>query len=94
MATAKLRRRVLLNVVVFLAVYALLLSAFWDHRDTFAVGAARGTAIGIPLVMLLLIVGTVYFTLKSGGGWRGVKKNLRRNLFGLFALDWSKREKR
>lgn len=84
----KIKKRRLLNLAIFALIYAVLLTSFFDPQPSYFRGYARGGAIGIPIVIVIIAVLTVYYTRKSGGDWVKVRKNLKHNLLDGFAFSW------
>jgi hypothetical protein len=51
-------------------------------------GGARGVVIGVPLVVLIIAVLTVFYTRKYGGDWKKVRKNLKHNFLETLSFSW------
>jgi hypothetical protein len=77
----------LLNLTIFITIYCLLLLSFFDNEPSFQRGASRGLAVGIPLVLLLVVILTAFYTLRRGGGWSMTLRNLIHNFSGM--LDFT-----
>lgn len=84
MTTIKKRR--LTNLVVFSCIYIFLFSSFFDTSKSLAAGAARGTVIAIPVILITYALLTIYYTRKNKGDWAAVRINLHKNLLGLLSF--------
>lgn len=81
-----IKRRGLTYLVVFSCVYIFLFSSFFNTSKSFAAGAARGTVIVIPVILMTYILLTIYYTRKNTGDWAAVRINLHKNLLGLLSF--------
>jgi hypothetical protein len=78
----------LIKIVAILTLYCF---AFYDafiakSEGSFAHGQLKAIVIFIPIFLLILALGTIYYTLKVGGSWRKVRENLGHNLLGLLSI--------
>lgn len=79
----------LVNAVIYILIYGLIVKlsfdpGLWGYQK----GALRGGVIGIPLVLLIVAILTVYYTRKSGGDWRKVRQNLKHNFLSMLDVGW------
>lgn len=48
-------------------------------KGSFSSGQLQGAIYGLVILAILLFIGTVYYTRRSGGSWKKVGSNLSRN---------------
>jgi multisubunit Na+/H+ antiporter MnhB subunit len=85
----KLIKKRIRNTFILLGLYAFLLWVlFFDRSGTPGVGLAKGIAIGITIVILIIFFGTIFYTLRARGGWHGVRANLKHNFLATVSFDF------
>lgn len=77
-----------INLSIFVIVYGYLLTSLFDNQPNAQRGGARGMVFGIPLVLIIIAVLTIYYTRTSGGDWKRVRKNLKHNFLGMLSFGW------
>jgi uncharacterized membrane protein (DUF485 family) len=78
-----------MNLFLLCAAYVLFVYYGFISQDVNSApqGGARGMAIAIPIVLLIIILSTIFYTRKSGGDWQEVGHNIRHNLKAIIAFN-------
>lgn len=76
------------NGVVLVALYAFLTLSFFDRTPSYWRGSARGTVIGTIIICTIILISTVFYTLKDGGNWNKVAQNIKGNFLAILSFSW------